>query len=75
MVALAEEEKLEITGMASILRLAKRFTKTRPRKTKTPCKQRYLALSDAVLSRRYAEARRLIEQFGDEDYTPRSNAE
>jgi hypothetical protein len=67
MVALAEEE---ITGMASILRLAKRSTKQRPRKTKTPLKHRYLALRDAVLSGKYAEARRLIEQYDDEDYTP-----
>jgi ribosomal protein L4 len=67
MVALAKEE---ITGMESILRIARAFSPPRPRKKKTPTKQRYLALREAVLSEKYAEARQLIDRFDDEDYTP-----
>jgi hypothetical protein len=57
----------EITGMASILRVARAFSTPLPRKKKTPLKERYLALRRAVLSGEYAEALRLIEQFDDED--------
>ncbi|MGC1299743.1 MAG: hypothetical protein WA869_32360, partial [Alloacidobacterium sp.] len=67
MVATTE---IEITGMESILRVARAFSPPPPRKKKTPLKERYLALRDAVLSRKYGEARRLIEQFDDEDYSP-----
>ncbi len=67
MVALAQEE---ITGMESILRVARVFSPPRPRKKKTPMKERYLMLRDAVRSEKYAEARQLIDQFDDEDYTP-----
>jgi len=64
MVALAEEE---ITGMASILRVAQRFTKRGPRKPEPSWKKRYLALRNAVALRRYAEAHQLIEQYDSED--------
>ena len=67
MVASAQEE---ITGMASILRIARAFSPPPPRKKKTPLKERYLALRDAVRSGKYVEARQLIDQFDDEDYTP-----
>jgi hypothetical protein len=67
MVALAQEE---ITGMESILRVARAFSPPPPRKKKTPMKERYLKLRDAIRSEKYAEARQLIDQFDDEDYTP-----
>jgi hypothetical protein len=64
MVALAEEE---ITGMASILRVARAFSPPPPRKKKTPLKERYLALRNAVASQRYEQAQQLIEQYDGED--------
>jgi hypothetical protein len=64
MVATAEED---ITGMESILRVARAFSTQPPRTKKTPLKERYLALRQAVQSKKYAEAHRLIDQFDGED--------
>jgi hypothetical protein len=64
MVAQAGEE---ITGMASILRVARAFSPPPPRKKKTPLKERYLTLRNTVASQRYAEAQQLIEQYDSED--------
>jgi hypothetical protein len=66
MVALAQEA---ITGMESILWVDRAFSPPPPRKKKN-LKERYLTLRDAVLSENYTEARRLIEQFDGQDYTP-----
>jgi hypothetical protein len=64
MVALAGEA---ITGMTSILRVARALSTPVPRMKKTPLKERYLALRWAVLSQEYAEAQQLIEQYDGED--------
>jgi hypothetical protein len=58
-----------ITGMESILWVDRAFSPPPPRKKKN-LKERYLTLRDAVLSENYTEARRLIEQFDGQDYTP-----
>jgi hypothetical protein len=65
MVALAEEE---ITGMESILRIAKAFSPPgTPKKVRTPLKVRYQALRSALLRRRYQEGRRLALHYDEED--------
>ncbi len=60
---------IEITGMDSILAAAKAFSPPRPRrkKVRTPLKARYQALRSALLTRRYAEGRRLALGFDEED--------
>jgi hypothetical protein len=66
MVTLAEEE---ITGMESILRVAKAFSppRTRRKKVRTPLKDRYRALRSALLGRRYEEGRWLALHYDEED--------
>jgi hypothetical protein len=53
--------------MASILRVARAFSPLVPRKKKTPLRERYLTLRNAVASHRYEEAQQLIEQYDIED--------
>ena len=60
--------EVEITGMESILRAARAFSpRPPPARTKTPLRERYLALRDLVFRRQYEEARRLVQKFDEED--------
>jgi hypothetical protein len=61
--------EIEITGMESILRAARAFSppRSRRKKVRTPLKDRYQALRAALLTRRYAEGRRLALKFDEED--------
>jgi hypothetical protein len=66
-VILATTE-IAITGMESILRAARAFRPTPPRKrTKTPLKERYLTLRDLVYRQHYEEARILVLTYDEED--------
>src|SRR5690349_16798264 len=60
--AILSTTEVEITGMGSILRAARRYAKpTAPeRAKKTPMKQRYVELRNLVHARRYEDARRLV---------------
>jgi hypothetical protein len=61
--------EIEITGMESILRAARAFSppRSRRKKVRTPLRDRYQALRAALLTRRYAEGRRLALKFDEED--------
>jgi hypothetical protein len=65
----AREVGTEITGMDSILTVARSFSPPKPRhkKVRTPLKERYEELRFLLLARRYEEARRLALQFDEED--------
>jgi hypothetical protein len=60
---------IEITGMDSILTVAKSFSPPRPRHTKvrTPLKQRYEELRFLLLARRFDDGRRRALEFDEED--------
>ena len=61
--------EVEITGMESILRAARIYAgqTSPPRKKRTPMRERYMVLRDAVIRGDLAEARQLVEKYDNED--------
>ena len=65
--AIVATTNVNVTGMALILRAARIYSPGRPRRKRTPMKQRYMELRHLVLVRQFEEARRLVLKFDEED--------